>query len=298
VDWSRAKTGMIIAFLTLNLFLLWQVYSHVAGEQRYGSAIPPSEVKRVLGELERHGVTVKARVPREEAGLPVLVVRQAEMTETDLAHLILGSDHMLVAKYFGLNIYQAPAGVLGVWIDGRRFYALERAPIFSATGHPPGLVAAFTARREAARFLASFSVPMDALRFDYVVRSGKREHTAVFYQEFEGVPLFGAGAAVRLQPGEPQALLWHLVRVIAVRQPGRLAIPATEALLRAAAAGYLPHGARVLRLELGYHAEPMDAVEWEALPVWRLLLADGRQVLVNAFTGEVEPVDLQLVTPR
>lgn len=298
MDWGRAKTGMIVGFLVLNMFLLYRLFTQLAGEQLYGAAVSHGEVRRVVRELEAAGAIVRARVPREAMAMPLLIVRHGSVSEEQLVAILLSRDHVRVGKYPGVDVFESRSGFLAVWVDGRRHFALERASLLPHTGEPVSLLQGRALRTKVGAYLADFPVSLVNACYDYAVRVSDREYTVVFHQEFEGFPVFGSQAVARVVKDEVVGLAWYWVEIIGQRQPGRAVIPATDALSRAAAATLLPPGTVIERIQLGYYVEPMDAYEWEAVPVWRILLAGGVQIMVNAHNGEVEEIARLSEMPR
>ncbi|MFA5576739.1 MAG: hypothetical protein WCZ27_02345 [Tissierellaceae bacterium] len=71
MDWSKAKTILIVAFIITNILL---GYVLLSGERQTETTIKDSFVEDVIGILDKKGIEVKGKIPREIPSLNTLTV--------------------------------------------------------------------------------------------------------------------------------------------------------------------------------------------------------------------------------
>ncbi len=290
MEWSRAKTVLLVAFFILNVVLVQEIHGQRTGSGLLVTALTSTDIQQAQAELADRNIHLNARIPRQLVSLPRLVVRPGTADTETLPPRILGSDYLHVAKYVGVNAYQLREReeLLVLWEDGRGYHGPTRRQGFDLTGQLSGWLGGYLLKLRAQGFMATYPLPDAHRRFDYAVDLGDNHQAAVFVEEFSGYPIFGSNVVVWFQDRQPLGLSWNSLQIMGFTEPERAVWPASEALLAAAAADVLVAGATVEDITLGYFVEVTDAVSWETVPVWRLLLASGRQVLINAYTGEAQ----------
>ncbi len=290
MDWARAKTVMLVAFLLLNVLLLQQLHAQRTGAGLLVTALSRADIQQARAQLEELGVSLNIRIPRDLVSLPRLMVRSRSVQTDTLPQEFLGTDYLQVAKYVGVNAYQHPDGdeLLVLWNDGRGYYGPTRRQGFGLTGELCGWIQRYILRMRGQAFMSSYAFLDGNWRFDYAVDLGDNHQAVVFVQEFGGYRIFGSYVVVWFADRQPLGLSWSVFEIMGFTEPERAVWPASEGLLVAAHTDILPPGSVVEGIRLGYFVELTDAVSWESVPVWRLLLAGGQQVLINGYTGEVE----------
>ena len=291
MDWSRAKSVLLVAFLVLNLLLWQQIHAQRSGSGLLVTALSSADIQEARMKLEELEIFLEARVPRQLVSLPRLVVQSGSMDTKTLPVGFLGRDYVHIAKYVGVNAFQLPEGgeLLVLWDDGRGYFGPTRRQGFGLAGTLSGWLERYILQLRAREYLGDHSLGERKRRFDYAVDLGDDHQAAVFVEEFGGYPVFGSYGVVWFFQRQPIGLSWNSFEIMGFTEPERAVWPATEALITAAASEHLSTPATVRAIELGYYVEAADALSWETVPVWRLLLDSGKQVLVNAYTGEVSP---------
>jgi len=248
MDWSRAKTLLIIAFLLLDLFLGHEVYKvRVLGEPASSRADATADATRDL--LELWGIRVEIPLPETAPNVAVLYVR----SPYDLGAVRAGGKQ--VWEYQGL--------LLAVWKRALR-----------VTSPRPDAVA---------ERLADEVFRFPEYRYDPVQSLGSRH---VFVQTVNNLPLFDVTVEATVENGVLRGYVQRYaeVRQMGLAYP---AVPPQAALFTLVRNGLLPPGAVVRHVELGYTGYPTGSEEQALLPVWRIL-ASGRVYYVNAITGGIE----------
>jgi hypothetical protein len=125
---------------------------------------------------------------------------------------------------------------------------------------------------------------------DYRVPIGPGRYLVVFTGRVAGHRFFGSRAAAIVGAGGVEEAYGAFPCPHKPSGNPRPILPATEALMRAVPL-LVEKGAVVVGVEEGFYSPVYDAREWEAVPVWRILLGSGSVLYVNAYTGAVEGTD-------
>ena len=287
MDWGRAKNILLIAFLSLNLFLGYRLHQELS---RYPAAAGTGQVSAEdLAKTEEHllslGLRLETPIPREIVALPLLRVR------------LLPSNHRHMAQYLfaglkGVEIIR-PAGTEGEILylrGGEELRAYGNGILSYRNPHPPP--ASSPPKERVQEWLEDF-IAWRALARSWALgrcgNSSQRKNTSSAWSR----PIrAGPGGQCRVE-----VLLTAGALSFSGSAPGTLGPagqknhhPATEALLRLAAlhqgsgTGSRPRG----EITLGYYNKLYDAQEWEAVPVWAICTGGDQWHYINAFTGELE----------
>lgn len=318
MDWPRAKNILIIAFLGVNLLLGYRLW---AGPVTAGGSpfrVTAREVREVTAQLRERGVVVTADIPRRAQPMPLLTVRNPATDPAMLVHRFLGAGaevHSRDNVWVGVRDGEAVA----VYLGGEVFYRRLPAPPGSPSGPPavgggpgdsgstampggtasggsvpdasgPEVATPARAVQVAREFWAQHGGLPAGLEPDYQVPTDTGRYLVVFTCR-SGAEWFFASRAMALvgRDGVEEA---YAAWPTPDRPSGnpRPVLPATEALLRVAPL-LAEKGAVVVEVQQGFYSPVYDAREWEAVPVWRVRLASGKVLYVNAYTGEVEGLE-------
>ncbi len=296
MDWPRAKTILIVAFLVLDLVLAAQLWLGPAS-----ATLAPAS-GRVREDLLREGIVFSGPLPpRPPARMRKLRVR------------VLPVDAGLLRDAFfpGTPGGAGPDGQSGALVfrrDGEQLTVLPQGLILYerrdlAPGEPAAAFDLAAAVRVAGEFVRRRGLlPADA-GLDYAIPApgGRPGAYQVFFgQRYGDWPLFGGYLGVEVVSGSVRALeaVWlDVAGPVGPRQQVRVTAEDALRSLVTQLSGRGPAGgggtARLLveRVDLGYFAflRP-GATEWEAVPAWRVLTRDGRAFYVNAYLGTLEEV--------
>lgn len=124
-------------------------------------------------------------------------------------------------------------------------------------------------------------------QFDYYGSAGEGEYA--FNRKVEGLPLFDAKLILYYSEQKIQEYSQDLIETLPSEGgPDQKVLPATQALTSLILKKYLPAGAAVKEVQLGYHGQGIFNSDTQvAAPTWRILLEDGGVFYVNAASGEV-----------
>lgn len=306
MDWSRAKTILIIAYVVLDLVLAWHLFTDPARSRVMTRQLSAGEARRVEEEAASHGIEVRCAVPRDAAPMPMLTVRKAQTDPDAIALSLLREAGPTASRHeeHGKIVYDVGGQRVTVYENGVTVYerlsgqAARPAPQIPAgeegrRGSAPDGFDEKAAVSLARKFWGERSgLPQDA-RFDSAVWNGRYGAFAVnFYQEYRRTPLF-AGRRFALVGSE--GVIMAMMSWFEVVAPGRQPVStltvadAIKALYPLAEQREAAGEKIVVRdMRLGYYTEAYNARQWEAVPAWRFQLQDGTNLYVNAYTGHLE----------
>lgn len=290
MDLSRAKTVLIIAFLCLNILLLYQIWADEAGRNPifFGEE---EKVSRLETALQQANLLLDIDLPRGGMRVAHLEVmpwqpdaagiihmfwdalaegredaarqqRILEIMENDSRnpHSFLFGNYELILQGDGLILRGAFSGLSPEQLSSAAESFVKRIPFF------------------------------EDFVYDYT-RSGD-DLTAIYYrQEFGGFPLY-AGQLQFRQEGAGSInsrtdIHFYRLAPLGFADQQREVIPPATALWRflETYTGENGHVAAIVGLTLGYFSEEHAAQLWEIAPVWRIRLDNGEVYYINAFTG-------------
>ncbi|MCC3377367.1 two-component system regulatory protein YycI [Cohnella sp. REN36] len=242
MDWRRAKSVLILAFLILNVVLGYQLWlewrERIDRSVDLGSLSP--EAQQAMNEKK---IRITGKIPTETPRLREMTYKLQEPPSMD---------------------------------------ASARTPI-----DPPKETRIVFSTEELQQALGSVIPDLSKYRFDYY---GSREGAYYsFNRMVDGLPFFD----VRLE------LYYSELKIRSYRQdlmeelpsesgPEQKVLPATQAVASLILKKYLPAGANVQEVTLGYHGQPIfDSETQVSSPSWRILIEGGDIYYVNAINGEV-----------
>jgi regulatory protein YycI of two-component signal transduction system YycFG len=237
MDWRRAKTVLIIAFLALNAMLsyqLWQDWRHQLNAAAGWTSLP-SETQQAMRQKQI----------RLDAAIPTHAPELKELT-------------------FAFHSKREDAGPVPI--------------------DPPRDTRIVFLERELRRELGRIIPELESYEFD---PAAGRDGVFVFNRMADGWPLFGVQLELHYRNQKITAYRQDRIRIFpSDGAPARKVLPAAQAVANLIEK-YLPKGAVVKDIRLGYHGQIFDAETQVAAPTWRVLLEDGEVYYIHAISGEV-----------
>lgn len=288
MDLSRAKVVLIFAFLVLNFYLATQIWRKPEISYPY-SIISAQEVEEVKDLLEEQGYNLKINLPRHAQRAGLLSVNAAAADKDEFlnaffpdgqARFIKQENNLSGGLYFFKN---------ETLEFGDKGQVLYRSPdvsdVSSGEDNEEGDL-----KWLGEEYLRQKGVLPEDARFDAVYPNWFEEDVVSFYQEFEGVPIYGSYINLNFKAGKVVEINYYWLEPLEFKKESPLVISATQALLSfLEAQGRAVSGERdITDVSLGYYTKEYDAHKWDAVPVWRVVLSNGKKVYVNAYNGEIE----------
>lgn len=240
MDWSRAKSVLIIAFLVLNIVLGYQLWAEL--RERIDSSVDwtslPPETQVTMNSK---GIRIDAQIPTETPAMRDITYRFKETP---------GS-------------------------DSNRQIELNPQPDTRIVFSP----------QELQQALSGVIPELDQYRFDNL---GGNEKMFMFNRTVNGWPIFDV--KLELFYKNQKITAYHQDRIDILpsdeAKPAQKVLPATKAVANLIDRNYLPAGAVIKEIQLGYHGQILDSETQVSAPSWRVLLEDGEVFYVLAISGE------------
>ncbi|MCG5027019.1 two-component system regulatory protein YycI [Anoxybacillus flavithermus] len=250
MDWSRAKTILIWAFLFLDLFLGYQVYV-----TRFSHWQSPEAVQADRWDIEMYlnqqNISLEAEVPQETPAMTYLN-----------------------AEYAGINAITLQE-IPGIRVTMEKMARAARLD-------PPRPIRGQFTPGDLLRQLGPRMLHADQYTADLYQSSQGR---LLYWQTYKKLPLFVAPLEIYLEDG---AVLGYRQTYLHLRSQGasRQVISPYTAIRSLVDKRIIQPGERIESVRLGYYGS-YDADVQVLAPVWRVI-HDGKQHFVNAFTGALE----------
>jgi regulatory protein YycI of two-component signal transduction system YycFG len=250
VDWSRAKTILIWAFLLLDLFLGYQVYASRMQHWQDAETVDGNKWDIEL-YLQQLNITLATEVPQETPELRYLNVEVQGL------------------KTFALQ------GIPGIKVS------MEKTAL-AAKLEPPMRVRGEMTPAELLRQLHPRILHANEYAADSH-QSGRQRF--IYLQQYDKLPLFVAPLEIHLENGAVHSFRQTYFHIRS-QGSGRQVISAYTALRSLVEKQIISPGEKIENVQLGYYGY-YDADIQVLAPVWRVI-HDGKLHYVNAFTGAVE----------
>ena len=292
MDWTKAKTILIIAFLITNVFLGTHLLS--AQSRQTGSVVDETYVQQTLNFLADQGVVLETEIPRQAPSLSSVTVSYLFHTPAETAERFLGPDWTLA----GSNIFESAAGRLTLVNEKQLMYQqFEPGPMLPAMNE--GML-----EQVSRDFLEHHALYPEGLFLSQIYVGVVPEyhpdplHKLVYQQTYQG--RFIGESYVHVYVNQRgvvavEALLLKPPEEMEQAGAARTMIDAPEALLRVLDQILQDHPSEdpvlISRIEAGYYfALPQDPLtRWEvvasgtAVPAWKIVLKNGDTYYQEAF---------------
>ncbi|PLT47978.1 hypothetical protein B8V81_0110 [Paenibacillus pasadenensis] len=285
MDWGRAKSVLILAFLLLNLLLGYQLWGDV--RERVQPSSNSAELSpETLAALKAKRVAFSGVIPKETPELH------------DLTYRYVGRAGMPSADADPEDGGSAAAGGGAASGAGRNDSGNADEPE-DAGAEPDGAGEGITPletpvdsrvvfqREERLKALGGVIPELDRYELDTL---GLDDRKFVLYRMEDGRPMFN----VRLE------LYYSDQRITGYRQDRiemlpadegmrpQPVLPASRAIRSEVVEKYMPDGAAIKEIRLGYkEGQRFDSETQVSTPSWRILMEDGSSIYLQASSGEV-----------
>jgi hypothetical protein len=278
VDLSRAKTILIVAFLTLNLFLGYRLWLSPQGLQA-GRALTGEEAEAARETLLEAGFEMLAPIPRQIPRLSLLHV-------SSVPH----NNNSWVGKFFGEDVPGTVTDEMStLYIMGQESVEVAQNGLITYLSVAVDDSAGEDSRQIAERFMRDRGLWQDDLRLDQTIsRDAAGSARYRYVQTYQGFPLFFSSVEVLVTDGSVSELTLFRVAPLGFSNHEIQVISAADAVATFVSQNPNFPDKRISDISLGYYSQNYDAERWEIVPVWRIAALDGTMFFVNAFTGEAE----------
>lgn len=265
MDWSRAKTYLILTFLLLDLVLgyqFWKMRNEQAGYVQSFS----EQLTEVRGLLATQKWEIQTELPRITPSLGYLHVRYLNASAEEWRKRIGNANNLMYKGPGQVSLDLNDKDIQGNLEDdalGERLWAQ----------------------------LTTWVWPRELYKYDRSYEIGKGIGVVRYMQVYNGYPIFSAPIEIVIQGNKVTRYSQVALEVIREEGSKRQVISAVHALRSLSESiDKTPksNDNRIIRdIRLGYYSKTFNADEWYLTPVWRVL-TDQEVYYVNAMTGEVE----------
>ncbi|WP_164984976.1 two-component system regulatory protein YycI [Ammoniphilus sp. CFH 90114] len=252
MDWRRAKTLLILAFLILDSFLFYQFWtsrSHdlEVGQQNMGTSSSLQDV------LKAKNIQLAIEPPTDMPEMHYLNVRY-ENFEMRLVSKLPNQN----SRWEG-HVFES------------RFIRNLPSPLTMM-------------KSEVQKTFSEHILYFEDYKVDSMVQYPEK---LVYFQQWEGYPLFGA--TLELNHNDQKVMGYRQAYFQVVNKgSGKKVISSLTALRTLIENGMIAYGETVHAIELGYFGHTYDAEIQVIAPVWRIVHGTNQVHYINAITGVME----------
>lgn len=289
MDWSRAKSILILTFLGLNIFLGYRLWkeTYLLFPSRVVSV---KEIAEAEGALSRVGLVLKAPVSRQVFTMPFLTVSSRPQGEKGLVESLFDPvpGFIEVEGEEGFRLYQEGNRELRSWDKGRVLFSRQLAPLYPGEENKPDKVEIISRVED---FLQEHDLLFVDARLDEVYPLGNERWLVSYTQVYKNQLLFSGYLRVWVSPVgvEKFDLYWLYPQEFAGQEINTISAPA--ALLGLAEIVDPGEYREVEAITIGYYSQAYDAHQWDMVPAWCIKIAPRGIYYINAFTGDLEGKD-------
>jgi hypothetical protein len=290
VDWPRAKTILIVAFLLLNAVLAAQLYLLPL----FDLSARPVSLTAIKEVLAGKGTELAAALPRRGPTAPFALLATPAYSDRELtiiARNLLGRGAVRVSDGAALGgesavSYRGPGGQLVV-VTARGLVSYENQ---AAVGSG-GAISAQEAVGKAAEFVREH-VGESGFVFEGVTELEPGWFRVDYLQRFRGSFVFPGYITLVVKSDGVAAMWMHRLRVSFETGSARRILSAAEAVLSLVNHRQNAGDTQALSVEkvdFGFYSPIYDTLDptWRGVPVWRIHTSRG-EFFINAHSGVIE----------
>lgn len=289
MDWSKAKTYLILTFLLLDLVLGYQYYISQQEALGYVQSFDTQleELKEVLRERKMMLVT---DVPKETPVLNFIQVWHPKQPIQQIASEILQDERLVENDQSrGTMKFRSLEGDFEVTPDG--FFRLNFEPGLMKAEKDLGTKRGQYALQRVAPYVWNGTMYKEDVALN---NFAKGTTTLRYLQSYQRYPIFSAVLEINLQNAEIIGYNQKALEIGAEEENGQRVISAIGAI-RTVAETFDPEAvadpsgiAAIHDVKLGYYSQNyVGADVWYLAPMWRIV-TDDKVFYVNALTGQLE----------
>jgi regulatory protein YycI of two-component signal transduction system YycFG len=276
LDLAKVKTVLIVAFLSLNIFLAYKLW-FVPQSLQQGEVLSSEQIAETAELLQKHGFELVQGLPKQIPRMSLLHVVRSPQKPEEWADIFLDEPTRQKHRLGDKTIF---------WVGESIVEVMDNGKVTFITGLPG--TGEESSRTVAERFLRDLGLWQPDFKLDLAVPWREKGYNYRFVQTYQGFPLFFSTINVYVNSGTVQLVEIEQALAVDFSDKDVMVISAQKALeVFVKEAANFP-SKRIIDISLGYYSQHYDANSWESAPVWRVATADGQAVYINAFTGEIE----------
>lgn len=279
MDWSKAKTILIVALIITNLFLAYFLFWN---QPETDSLLSPQFLEEVEELLGRNGIVLDTEIPVDQGELYNLTVEYETFTPTALNERFFGSQG-LVDRGQGA-ITEIEFGLESVSVINNKLLIYENEDEFEETGPFTLEDAAETARK----FLEDRGYNTEDMGLSFW-RETQTGYYLDFTKIFQDSYIEHSYTVFRIEGGKVRRMERTWLNTKEIEQTDYKIVPAPKAILELLSMEDT-RDKTIVDISVCYYFDPekqeylgdyQQATEGRAVPAWRIQFEDGYDVILD-----------------
>ncbi|HHY14357.1 MAG TPA: hypothetical protein GX526_06980 [Thermoanaerobacterales bacterium] len=285
MDWSKAKTILIIVFLVLNIFLggnLW-LKSSAKSDITIVSANEIDEAKKIL---KQEGIIVKADIPKKVSPQPFLTVSYTKINGEKTALSFFGELEEVEIFNDEDNItYQK---------GDRQLIIMDKGIISYFDNEDSEIIYSDLNKEKAEKIAYEFieehvGFPQNAVHDRTVFYDQSDSYLVEYIQLHNGTYISSSCIDVLVTPGGVKSYYCAWIDPLGYSGKPKKIISSVHALFQIVDVfAKNEDDIIVTDIQPGYYSRQYNAEKWHAVPSWRIKTNEGDTYYINGYTGELE----------
>ncbi|HHW56338.1 MAG TPA: hypothetical protein GXX15_01455 [Clostridia bacterium] len=273
MNWSKAKTVMIVTFAILNMILYLTIVKMNKLQFHVLTPMDISSLERVLSE---NNIVLNTSIPTKSEFLPLIrVEREVFNKGFVLDNFIKGQQYQEYkeGKYSVFNF-----GDKTIKIDEFSLYYFEKSDKFKN-------LSSSQKEEYIKNFIRDYNLEEKNAYLEKSVRD--KEVKMTYYQTYRGY-FIDDGCMEGKMTDESFVFSKRWFNFVTAEKGKKEIIDVTYALLKLVEIKTNSQPMVIKEINLGYYFNWANARKGEAVPVWRVVTEEGTKYYINAYTGNVE----------
>jgi len=281
MDWARAKTILIVAFIITNIFLAYNVWE----TKHYGhrsERISSESIHEVVSILGQRGILISAPIPKDLYTNEILTVEYMEINTDELLESIYGRKGVN-AIVQGDSSRHSENGII-VEVKNNREIFYNNLNLRNGTG---GSLTEQQALEAAEDFLRKHNLYKETMVIDSITKTDGG-YSLAYDQQYKDKLLEVSIVEMEITPGGVRSMHMLWLNPVKVESSRKKISHAVDALIKVASRKDVQERAPVEidSIRLVHYYDWEAAREGEAFPAWRISV-NGEEYYVNALSGQV-----------
>lgn len=276
MDWSKAKSILILIFLALNLFLLAFIMTY-----SFGNGVSKETVSNTVDILSGRGVKLECEIPLYKTDTPRLVYESGRKDMLVLIKKLLGED-----SYSEEDIKAGSS-----LTKGSRKITINPDNTLVYTNDTPSDNIDLSNRekleKQVKKLASNAGIKISAYMLDDYIANPDGSISLVFIEKYKKFPVYGNRLAITVVSEGIRSIEFNCRKIKGlIRESPVKVIPVYQILLKEYNTG---KSAVILKIDLGYRGmagHDPEMLESSEGPVWRIVTREDGARYFEAGTGK------------
>ncbi|MGI6486446.1 MAG: hypothetical protein GX759_05425 [Thermoanaerobacterales bacterium] len=280
MDWRKAVNTLIISFILLNVFLVFNLWDKNRPES--GFKLSQQQQHDITEMLKQKGITVETEIPEDGEPQAFLEIGYDKIDKQSVVEAFLGK---------GIRVQEYGIDGGNNYINGdKQLIVMDNGIIsfFDKSNKARDL----NLNEDEARILAEefmikhTGIPQNAILYGIAYEQKGEGYLVEYIQTHDGFLIANSYMDILVTPSGVKSFYQCWLNPYGYKGRKKTVIPPLTAIMRVADESTSP--LTITRIQQGYYSKLYDAEKWQAAPVWIIHTKDESKYYVNAYTGELE----------